>query len=53
MIHEDYVTTDVWFAWKPVRTENNGWVWFKYVNRIIDERPEVYQGLLPIKTYEL
>lgn len=52
MKHTDYIRYDVWFAWRPVRTTNQGWVWFRYVNRTIDERPEVYQGLLPEYSYE-
>jgi hypothetical protein len=51
--HEKFVHIYVWFAWRPVRTENAGWVWWKYVTRTIDERPEVYLGLLPTTTYEL
>jgi hypothetical protein len=48
-----YVTIGVWFAWRPVHTKNAGWVWWKYVTRTIDERPEVYLGLLPEISYEL
>lgn len=51
MKHTDYIKYDVWLAWRPVRTTNEGWVWFRYVTRCIDERPEVYQGLLPEYTY--
>lgn len=51
MAHEDYVKTDKWFAWRPIYTTNAGWVWLTLVNRTIDERPEVYLGLLPDYTY--
>ena len=44
------VKQDKWFAWYPVKTVNDKWVWFKFVNRTIDYRPEIYLGLLP--TYE-
>lgn len=47
MKNEDYIKTYKWFAWKPVKTTNTGWVWFKYVDKTIDERAEVYLGLLP------
>lgn len=50
---ERYVRISAWFAWHPVRTSNAGWVWWKYVTRTVDERPEVYQGLLPETSYEL
>lgn len=53
MKNKDYITTDKWFAWKPVKTADAGWVWWKVVNRIIDERPEVYLGLLPEYSYLL
>lgn len=53
LTHEDYVTTDKWFAWWPVKTTNAGWVWWKVVNRTVDERPEVYLGLLPEYSYTL
>lgn len=52
MKHTDYVKTDIWYAWYPVRT-NEGWVWLQHVKRTIDERPLVYQGLLEITTYEV
>jgi len=48
--NKDYIIKDKWFAWKPVKT-NTGWVWLKTVNRTIDERPEVYLGLLPEYSY--
>ena len=47
-----YTKHDVWFAWRPVKTTNNGWVWGQYVFRKIDERDEVFLGLLPEITYE-
>ena len=49
--HEDYIYTDKWFAWHPVRTTNKGWVWWCWTKRTIDDRPLVYQGLFEIKTY--
>lgn len=53
MKHTDYITEDYWFAWRPVKTQNAGWVWLKRVRRIIDERPEVYLGLLTEYSYFL
>jgi len=47
-----YVKHDVWFAWRPVRTTNNGWVWGEFVYRTVDERDEIYLGLLPQIHYE-
>ena len=47
----DYIYIDKWFAWKPVKTINFGWVWLKKLTRIIDERPLVYLGLLTEVTY--
>lgn len=51
MKHTDYITTDKWFAWHPVKTENSGWIWLKIVARTIDERGEVYLGLLLVYYY--
>lgn len=48
-----YVKTKKWFAWHPIKTEDNQWIWLKEVWRTTDERPEHYQGLLPIVTYNL
>jgi|688.fasta_scaffold136092_2 hypothetical protein len=45
MTHQDYIKTEKWFAWHPVKTDNKGWVWLNFVNRTIDERPLVYLGL--------
>ncbi len=45
------VKESMFFAWYPVRTDK-GWKWLKTVNRIIDERPEYYLGLLPEITYK-
>jgi len=53
MIHTDYIRKDNWFAWRPVKTINKGWVWLKFVNRIIDERPLIYCGLLSEYSYFL
>jgi hypothetical protein len=47
MRNEDYVNTSDWFAWKPVKTECGKWVWLKTIKRTVDERDEVYLGLLP------
>lgn len=52
MKHTDYITTARWFAWKPVKTSNKGWVWLKTVIRTVDDRPLVYQGLLEEYYYE-
>ena len=52
MTHTDYVFTDKWFAWHPIRTSTGKWVWWNYVTRTIDERPIQYLGLLAITTYE-
>jgi hypothetical protein len=51
MKHTDYITTSNWFAWRPVKTNNSGWVWLKTVNRTIDKRPHIYQGLLETYSY--
>lgn len=51
MKHTDYVNTTKWFAWYPVKTQDSGWVWWKTINRTIDERDEVYLGLLPQTFY--
>ena len=53
MAHTDYIYEDRWFAWHPVKTDNAGWVWWKWVIRTIDDRPVVYQGLLSEITYTL
>jgi hypothetical protein len=39
------------FAWLPVKLESGEWAWLETVERITDERPEVYLGLLPEVTY--
>ncbi len=41
-----------WYAWYPVKTENDGWVWLEVVTKKVDNRPEYYQGLLPVTTYK-
>ena len=46
----DYVYESRWYAWHPVRTDK-GWVWLKYVTKIVDERPLVYCGLLETTEY--
>ena len=46
------ISVDIWFAWHPVKTIDNEWIWFIYVKRTIDERPIKYNGLLPEITYE-
>lgn len=53
MSHTDYIKTDKWFAWRPVKTDNAGWVWWRVVDRTIDERPVVYLGLLPYYSYSI
>jgi len=53
MVHTDYVKTSDWFAWKPVKTEDSGWVWLKTVSRTVDDRPLVYMGLLTQYSYKL
>jgi len=53
MTQEDFIKKDKWFAWRPVKTTNAGWIWFKIVNRTIDERPVEYLGLLPEFEYIL
>jgi len=40
-----------WFAWRPVKTINKGWVWLKFVERKDDFNNEVYLGLLPSTEY--
>ena len=51
----DYSTYQVesnpWFAWYPVRTVENNIVWWKWVTRVVDYKPETYQGLLPTVYY--
>lgn len=53
MTHTDYIKTHDWFAILPVKTENAGWVWLKWVKRTVDDRPVQYLGLTPTITYEL
>ena len=50
MKHTDYVHTDIWYAWHPVKTTSKKWVWLQDVERVYDKRDEVYIGLLP-RTY--
>lgn len=52
MKHTDYVYTEEWFAWRPVRLDTGKWVWLKMVERTVDERPLVYQGLLETYSYK-
>lgn len=40
-----------WFALFPVKTDD-GWIWLRFVNKFVDERPEQYQGLLPTVWYK-
>jgi hypothetical protein len=51
MSSKRYIKFSVWFALFPVRTINKGWVWLKFVEKMTDERPEVYLGLLPEHSY--
>ena len=44
--HTDYIYTSTGFAIVPLKTIDNGWVWFKKIHLIIDERPLVYLGLM-------
>lgn len=53
MNHLEYINTCKWFAWRPVLTENSGIVWLTWVTKTVDERAEVYLGLLPETYYEL
>lgn len=46
MSHLDYIYKHRWFSWRPVRLDNGKWVWFKWVERTVDDRPLVYLGLL-------
>jgi hypothetical protein len=43
--------TSKWFAIIPVRLEEGGWVWMKWVEKEVDDRPVEYLGLLPDITY--
>ena len=43
--HTDYIYTSTGFAIVPLKTIDIGWVWFKTVHLIIDERPLQYLGL--------
>lgn len=45
MAHHDHIKRDKWFAWRPVKTTDVGWVWMKMVNREVDARPLVYMGM--------
>lgn len=49
--YKDYINTDRWFAWFPVKTDE-GWVWWNYVERTIDDCPVQYLGLETITTYK-
>lgn len=51
MTHLDHIKSDNWYAWYPVKTENEGWVWLCWTQRTIDSRPLVYLGLLETKTH--
>ena len=40
------------FAWIPVKTTNTDrWLWLTWVYKVVDDRPEKYQGLLPVTYY--
>lgn len=45
-----YIIRYKWFAWRPVKT-NKGWEWWTYVTKVIDQRPEVYLGLMEEVSY--
>jgi len=47
MKQEDLIYRERWFAFLPVKTKDAGWKWFTTVNRVVDERPVQYLGLLP------
>lgn len=47
-----FIHFSTWFAWRPVKTTNKGWVWLRFVERKDDYRDEVYLGLLPTTEYE-
>lgn len=52
MKHTEYVYIKEWFAWRPIRiTGTWKFKWLTKVMRIIDDRPEVYSGLLPTTVY--
>lgn len=46
------ITIKIWFAWRPIKTIDKKLIWLKFVRKTIDERPVIYQGLLPEITYE-
>ena len=48
---EKHIHTYNSFAWLPTHTINAGWVWLRPIMKTVDERPEVYLGLLPQTTY--
>jgi hypothetical protein len=51
--HMNYVgTVSKWFAIFPVRLEEGGWAWMKWVEKEVDDRPVEYLGLLPDITYK-
>jgi len=50
---EEHIHVDIVYALLPVKTNCGKWVWFKRVERTIDESPLIYLGLLPKVTYEL
>lgn len=44
-INSKYVYRSSGFAIFPTKTIDNGWVWFKKIYLVIDERPLVFLGL--------
>lgn len=52
MKHTEYVYTEKWYAWRPVKLECGRWAWFEWVEKTTDDRPLVYQGLLETYSYK-
>ena len=49
--HVDFIYFYKSLAWYPVLTKDEGWVWFKFVWIVEDDRPVEYLGLLSTKEY--
>lgn len=46
------IKRDIWFAWYPVHTQENGWVWLQKVMRRMDEH-SFLKGIPEIAYYKL
>ncbi len=49
----DFIRYGKHFAIIPVKTMDEGWVWFKTVYKYIAKRPEEYSGLFHYVSYSV